>query len=106
MLFALLLAVQAAPAAPASADPAPIATTASGLRFQVITPGAGRRPTRADGVQVSYEVRLAADGRVVEATRAPVGVLVARLVPGFTEALLLMNEGGSYRFWVPARLAY
>ncbi len=32
----------------------------------------------------------------------PVGGSIA----GFTEALLLMNEGGRYRFWVPARLAY
>ena len=99
------LFIQAAGATPSAAEP-PIVTTASGLRFQVLQPGTGRQPTRADAAVVSYQVRLAADGRVVERTAAPAGVPVAGSIPGFTEALLLMNEGGRYRFWVPARLAY
>jgi FKBP-type peptidyl-prolyl cis-trans isomerase FkpA len=103
-LLALLLAVQAAPAVPA-AEP-PLVTTASGLRFQVLAPGTGRRPTSADAVQVTYEVRLAADNSLVEATTEPAGIPVAGAIRGFTEALLLMNQGGRYRFWVPARLAY
>ena len=104
LILALLLAQSAAPASP-PAEP-PIVTTASGLRFQVLQPGTGRRPTRADAVVVTYQVRLAADGRVVEQTADPAGVPVAGSIPGFTEALLLMNAGGRYRFWVPARLAY
>jgi FKBP-type peptidyl-prolyl cis-trans isomerase FkpA len=106
LILALLLA-QSAPVAgpPAEAGP-PIVTTASGLRFQVLQPGTGRAPTRADAVQVMYEVRLARSGRLVESTRVPAGVPVGGSIPGFTEALLLMNEGGRYRFWVPARLAY
>lgn len=102
-LLALLLAAQAAPPAPAGEPP--IVTTASGLRFQILQPGTGRRPTRADAAVVSFEVRLAADNRVVEAPDHA-GVPVAGSIQGFTEALLLMNEGGRYRFWVPARLAY
>ena len=31
---------------------------------------------------------------------------LAALVPGFTEALLLMNKGGRYRIWIPPHLAY
>ncbi len=111
MLFLLALMSQAAVSAPAPAPGAPVAeppivTTASGLRFQVLAPGSGRRPARADAVQVTYEVRLAADNSLVEATPQPVGVPVAGAIRGFTEALLLMNQGGRYRFWVPARLAY
>lgn len=102
----LALMLQAAAAVPTPAAEAPIVTTASGLRFQVLTPGTGRRPTRADAVVVTYEVRLAADGRVVERTAAPAGVPVAGSIRGFTEALLMMNQGGRYRFWVPARLGY
>ena len=107
MLLLIALAAQAAaPApAPAAAEP-PLVTTTSGLRFQVLAPGTGRRPTRADAVQVMYEVRLARSGRLVERTREPAGVPVGGSIAGFTEALLLMNEGGRYRFWVPARLAY
>jgi FKBP-type peptidyl-prolyl cis-trans isomerase FklB len=105
VILAFLL-MQAAAVPPAPPAEPPIVTTASGLRFQVLTPGTGRRPTRADAVVVTYQVRLAADGRLVESTAAPAGVPVAGSIPGFTEALLLMNEGGSYRFWVPSRLAY
>lgn len=79
--------------------------TPSGLRFEVLEPGSGRRPTAEDAVQVRYEVRLA-DGTLVEATPQPVGLTVAGLIPGFTEALLLMNQGGRYRFRVPPALAY
>jgi FKBP-type peptidyl-prolyl cis-trans isomerase FkpA len=94
------------PTDPRPAPPEPqIVTTASGLRFQVLAPGSGRRPTRADAVQVMYEVRLA-DGTLVESTTEPAGVPVSGSIRGFTEALLLMNQGGRYRFWVPARLAY
>lgn len=106
MLILLAAAVQAATPSPAATPVAPIVVTESGLRFQVLEPGTGRRPTRADAVQVSYEVRLAVDNRLVEATPAPVGLPVTGAIRGFTEALLLMNQGGRYRFWVPARLAY
>ena len=105
LFFFLLLAAQASAPPAAPAEP-PIVTTASGLRFQVLQPGTGRRPTRADAVVAAYTVRLAADGRVVEATTDPAGIPVAGSIPGFTEALLLMNEGGRYRFRVPARRAY
>lgn len=102
MLAALLIAIQAAPAVPP--PPAAVAT-ASGLVFEVLAPGAGPRPDPADAVQLSYEVRLA-DGTLVEATPQPVGLMVSGLIPGFTEALQLMNQGGRYRFRLPPALAY
>lgn len=104
MLTIALLLAQAAPAPTPAAPPAPV-TTASGLRFEVLRPGAGRRPTAADAVQITYEVRLA-DGTLVDSAPQPVGLRVADAIPGFTEALLLMNQGGAYRFRVPPALAY
>ena len=108
MLFLIAAALQAAaPAPPARPAPeSPVVTTESGLRFQVLEPGTGPRPARSDAVQVMYEVRLVRNGRLVERTRQPAGIPVAGSIPGFTEALLMMNQGGRYRFWVPARLAY
>jgi FKBP-type peptidyl-prolyl cis-trans isomerase FkpA len=101
-----LLAMQAAAPPPATAQEQPaIVTTATGLRFQVLEAGTGRRPVLGDAVLVTYQGRLA-DGTVFDATAAPVGLSVADTVPGFTEALLMMNAGGRYRFWVPPRLAY
>lgn len=111
MLIFLLLAAQVAAAPPSSAapiaQPAPsgVVTTASGLRFQTLEAGNGRRPTAEDAVRVTYEGRLA-DGSVFERTPEPVGLPVSGLIDGFTEALQLMNAGGRYRFWVPPRLAY
>jgi peptidylprolyl isomerase len=31
---------------------------------------------------------------------------VTGVVPGFAEALQLMQKGGRYRFWIPSALAY
>ena len=106
-LFAALLAATPPASLPASTrpNPGPVVTTPSGLRFQILAPGRGRRPTAEDAVRVTYEGRLA-DGSVFEATPEPVGLQVAGLVPGFTEALQLMNAGGRYRFWLPPQLAY
>ena len=103
LAFAALLAGQ--PSLAPAPEPPPVVRTASGLRFQVLQPGTGRRPVRGDAVLISYEGRLA-DGTIFDSTPQPVGILVADTVPGFTEALLMMNQGGRYRFWVPPELAY
>ena len=101
MLILLLLAL-AAPAPPA---PAPPVATASGLHFQILKPGSGPRPTVGDAVLIAYEGRLA-NGRVFDRSEQPVGMMVSGVIPGFREALLLMNQGGTYRFWIPGALAY
>ena len=106
-LAVLLAAAQPAPAAkPAPAASAPAAvTTASGLRFETLQPGTGPKPALEDAVLVTYEGRLA-DGTVFDASSEPVGFGVADLIPGFTEALLLMSQGGTYRVRIPSHLAY
>ena len=105
MLVIALLLAAAPSAATAPMEPPAAVTTASGLRFETLEPGAGRRPTREDAVLVTYEGRLA-DGTVFDSTTEPVGLGVADAIDGFTEALLLMNEGGRYRFRIPPTLAY
>ena len=103
MLVLALLLAAAQPVAPTG--PPAVVTTASGLRFETLQAGTGRRPTREDAVLVTYEGRLA-DGTLFDSTTEPVGLGVADAVEGFTEALLLMNEGGRYRFHIPPALAY
>ena len=106
MLIPLLLALAApAQAAPVVPQPAPIVTTATGLRFQTLKLGTGRRPAADNAVLIAYEGRLA-DGTVFDRSEEPVGMMVSGVIPGFQEALLLMNQGGTYRFWIPAALAY
>jgi FKBP-type peptidyl-prolyl cis-trans isomerase FkpA len=103
--LALLLAV-AHPGDPAPAvAPGPVVTTPSGLRFLTLKPGSGPKPTTTDAVLVTYEGHLA-DGTLFDASAQPVGFGVSDLIPGFTEALLMMEKGGRYRFWIPGHLAY
>jgi peptidylprolyl isomerase len=103
LLLALAISAHAMPAP--SEAPLSRVTTPTGLRFEVIAAGAGRRPVPGDAVLVTYVGRLA-DGTIFDSAAEPVGLLVSGAVPGFTEALRLMNEGGRYRFVIPPRLAY
>ena len=105
MFIPLLIALAApAPAAPAPSVP-PVVATASGLRFQTLKPGTGPRPGPDDAVLIAYEGRLA-DGKVFDKAEQPVGMMVSGVIPGFAEALQLMNQGGTYRIWIPGVLAY
>jgi len=88
----------------ANADEDGVETTASGLQYKVLKPGEGPSPTATDTALVKYEGRLR-DGTVFDAneqTPMPVGAVV----PGFSEALQLMQKGGEYRIWIPSDLAY
>ena len=78
--------------------------TASGLQYKVLKPGKGPSPGATDTTWVKYEGRLR-DGTIFDAseqTPIPVG----GVVPGFSEALQLMQKGGEYRIWIPSDLAY
>ncbi len=79
-------------------------TTPSGLRFQTVKAGMGEKPTDADVTLVGYKGTLA-DGKQFDANpRAPLPV--AQVVPGFSEALKMMQRGGSYRLCIPSKLGY
>ncbi len=82
-----------------------VVTTPSGLRFETLRPGTGAKPTAADQVLVTYEGHLA-DGTLFDASPQPTAFPVGGVVPGFAEALQLMQKGGRYRFWIPSALAY
>lgn len=85
-----------------------VVTTASGLQYQVVKPGAGPRPGPGDITLVEYEGRLR-DGTVFDSTAKqgqPAQLPVSGLVPGMTEGLQLMQKGSTYRFWIPPELGY
>jgi FKBP-type peptidyl-prolyl cis-trans isomerase len=108
------LALLLAAAGPASVPPRSfvppvsaraVIATPSGLRFETLKPGTGAKPTTADLVLVTYEGHFA-DGTLFDASPQPTAFPVSGVVPGFAEALQLMQKGGRYRFWIPSVLAY
>jgi FKBP-type peptidyl-prolyl cis-trans isomerase len=84
-----------------------VQTTASGLQYKVIAPGSGPSPSASDDVVVNYKGTLL-DGTVFDQTegRGPATFGVGQVIPGWTEALLLMKPGAKYQLFIPPKLAY
>lgn len=85
-----------------------VITTASGLQYQVVTEGNGPRPAATDEVEVHY-VGTLLDGTTFDSSRArgeSIAFSLNRVIPGWTEGVQLMPVGSTYRFWIPANLAY
>ena len=81
----------------------------SGLQYEVLRAGAGRRPGPDDSVKVHYRSTLI-DGTEFHDSRkaegAPETLHVSGVTRGLTEALQLMREGGRWRIFLPADLAF
>jgi FKBP-type peptidyl-prolyl cis-trans isomerase FklB len=85
-----------------------VTTTASGLQYEVITEGAGPKPTANDTVQVHYHGTLI-DGTVFDSSvdrGLPATFGVHQVIKGWTEALQLMPVGSKYKLYIPQDLAY
>ncbi len=85
-----------------------IQTTDSGLQYEVMTPGTGKKPTDSDTVEVHYHGTLI-DGSVFDSSieRGQTATFgVTQVIKGWTEALQLMPEGSKYRLFIPQELAY
>ena len=85
-----------------------VVTTASGLQYEVLEQGTGAKPKATDEVKVHYEGKLI-NGTVFDSSLArgePLTFGLSQVIPGWTEGLQLMQEGGKYRFFIPANLAY
>lgn len=85
-----------------------IVTTSSGLQYQVLSQGAGAKPSATDEVTVHYR-GTTIDGREFDssyARGAPATFPLNRVIAGWTEGLQLMPEGSKYRLFIPSDLAY
>lgn len=83
-------------------------TTASGLQYVIEKEGTGKSPAATDNVTVHYTGRLL-DGKVFDSSVArgePATFPLNRVIPGWTEGLQLMKEGGKFVFFIPSDLAY
>lgn len=84
------------------------AVTASGLKYAVVKEGTGVSPKAEDTVTVHYTGTLT-DGTVFDSSVSrgePAAFPLNRVIPGWTEGLQLMKEGGKTVFYIPSNLAY
>lgn len=85
-----------------------VVTTASGLQYQIITEGTGATPSATDNVSVHYQ-GTTIDGKEFDSSYkrgAPATFPLNRVIPGWTEGLQLMKEGGKSKLFIPSNLAY
>lgn len=83
-------------------------TTPSGLQYEVLHQGDGPKPTAQDQVEVHYTGKLL-NGKVFDSSverGAPATFGVTQVIPGWVEALQLMNAGSKWRLFIPSALAY
>jgi FKBP-type peptidyl-prolyl cis-trans isomerase FklB len=85
-----------------------VKTLPSGLQYKVIKVGTGKKPKSTDTVTVHYR------GTLINGTEfdssfkrgQPATFLVSKVIPGWTEALQLMEVGATWQLFIPSSLAY
>ena len=85
-----------------------IITLPSGLQYQVITEGNGKKPSATDKVKCHYEGTLI-DGTLFDSSikrGQPAVFGVNQVIRGWVEALQLMSEGSKWRLFIPSELGY
>ena len=85
-----------------------VKTTESGLQYQVLRAGKGKKPTPTDSVKAHYHGTFTT-GKVFDSSvdrDEPAVFPLNRVIKGWTEGLQLMQVGAKYRFWIPSDLAY
>ncbi len=85
-----------------------VVTLPSGLQYQVLQEGNGRKPKATDQVKCHYEGMLV-DGTLFDSSiqrGEPATFPLNGVIAGWTEGLQLMQEGAKYRFFIPYHLGY
>ena len=83
-------------------------TTPSGLQYKIEKEGKGKKPDSSSTVTVHYTGTLL-DGTEFDSSvkrGQPATFPVTGVIPGWTEALLMMPVGSKWKLWIPAKLGY
>lgn len=82
-----------------------VKTTASGLQYKIIKEGSGAQPSsKEQTVSVKYSGSLI-DGKVFD-KNDNTSFALNKVVPGFSESLMMMKTGSVYEVYIPAELGY
>lgn len=85
-----------------------VITTESGLQYEVIKMGKGKKPSATDRVKVHYHGTLI-DGTVFDSSverGEPITFGLNQVIKGWTEGVQLMPVGSKFRFYIPQELGY
>ena len=85
-----------------------VVTTGSGLQYKIIEAGNDVKAGPRDTVWVRYKGSLL-DGTVFDEVAAdadPIRLTLNRVIPGWTEGLQLVGEGGKIDLFIPYELGY
>jgi FKBP-type peptidyl-prolyl cis-trans isomerase FkpA len=106
----------AAKAAPTPAQPGPVdadapkefSTTPSGLKYRVLRKSPRSKPVKTDTVTVNYKGWLD-DGFEFDSSYKggkPASFRLDQVIPGWTEGVQLVGEGGMIELEIPPELGY
>jgi FKBP-type peptidyl-prolyl cis-trans isomerase FklB len=86
-----------------------VQTLPDGLQYKVIKAGTGKKPKADDTVTVNYRGTLI-DGTEFDSSykrgQPATFPVSGGIIPGWTEALQLMEEGAKWQLYIPSSLAY
>lgn len=85
-----------------------VITTQSGLQYKILKEGSGPFPADTSKVTVKYTGSLL-DGTVFDSSSRrtkPTVLEVKRVIPGWREALEMMQVGSKWKVWIPPSLGY
>ena len=85
-----------------------VKTTVSGLQYEIITAGTGPVPKTGDSVICNYR-GMFVNGTIFEEsykTGKPITFSINGVIPGWTEALLMMPVGSKWKLYIPYQRGY
>ena len=109
-LICLQMATGTEPGAADADAPQEFSTTNSGLKYRVLRKSNGATPRATDHVTVHYRGWLPDNGNQEFDSSykrgEPTSFPLNRVIPGWTEGLQLVSEGGMIELEIPGNLAY
>ncbi len=88
--------------------PKAMTKTNSGLQYRILRKGTGVKPKATNKVEVNYHGWLD-DGKVFDSSykrSQPISFGLNQVIPGWTEGMQLVGEGGMIELQIPPELGY